>query len=232
MRWIFGDGFSGQNDRLVSRGRTVRSLERSVRGRSDVRRVRTAAGRSFRSRSVRSGRSRVELRGLPPGWQTSIPACAHRGARGGGGGRASRRDLRGTHPGAGRLPALRLRLPMLLAVAILPPLARQRFRWQLGFGSELGLIALRRGRLVGTSSTSSESSNSMKVGDVQESVALQANIHKSRLHSGKDAGDAAFVDGTCQGVFVFAFEVNFSEQIVFDQPHFGFVRAWKTHTIL
>ena len=50
-----------------------------------------------------------------------------------------------------------------------------------------------------------------EVGDVKERVAFQANVNKSRLHSGKNAGYASFVNGTCQGVFVLAFEVNFSE---------------------
>jgi hypothetical protein len=50
-----------------------------------------------------------------------------------------------------------------------------------------------------------------KVGDVKERVAFQANVNKSGLHSGKNAGDTSFVNGTCQGVFVLAFQVNFSE---------------------
>ena len=66
-----------------------------------------------------------------------------------------------------------------------------------------------------------------KVGDVKEGVALQANVDKCRLHSRKHAGYASFVNGTCQGVFIFALEVDFREQIVFDQPHFGFVRRGR-----
>ena len=66
-----------------------------------------------------------------------------------------------------------------------------------------------------------------EVGDVEERVALQANVDKRRLHSGKYAGYASFVDGTCQGVFIFALEVDFREQIVFDHPHFGFVRSGR-----
>jgi hypothetical protein len=50
-----------------------------------------------------------------------------------------------------------------------------------------------------------------KVGDIEERIALQANVNESGLHSGKNASDASFVNGTCQGVFVLAFEVNFSE---------------------
>jgi hypothetical protein len=66
-----------------------------------------------------------------------------------------------------------------------------------------------------------------KVGDVEERVALQANVDKRRLHSREYAGYASFVDGTCQGVFIFALEVDFREQIVFDQPHFGLVRCGR-----
>jgi hypothetical protein len=62
-----------------------------------------------------------------------------------------------------------------------------------------------------------------EIRDIKESVPLQANIDKGRLHTRKDAGYASFIDGTCQGVFIFALEVDFREQIVFDQPHFGFV---------
>ncbi len=64
-----------------------------------------------------------------------------------------------------------------------------------------------------------------KIGDVQEGVALQANVDKSRLHAGQHARHAAFVDGPGEGVFIFALEVDFREQIVFHEPHLGFVRG-------
>ena len=64
-----------------------------------------------------------------------------------------------------------------------------------------------------------------KVGNVEEGVAFQADIDKRRLHARQNAGDAALIDGACEGVFVFALEVDFREQIVFHQAHLGFVRG-------
>ncbi len=54
-----------------------------------------------------------------------------------------------------------------------------------------------------------------KVGYIEERVALQANIDKCRLHAGQDPGDAPVVNGARQGVFIFAFVVDFRELIVF-----------------
>jgi hypothetical protein len=62
-----------------------------------------------------------------------------------------------------------------------------------------------------------------KVGNIEEGVAFQANVNKGRLHAGQYAGYAPFVDGPCQGVFIFALEIDFREQIVFHQTHLGFV---------
>ena len=47
------------------------------------------------------------------------------------------------------------------------------------------------------------------VADVQEGVAIEANVHESGLHAGKHAGDAAFVDATDQRELFFALDVNF-----------------------
>jgi hypothetical protein len=55
-----------------------------------------------------------------------------------------------------------------------------------------------------------------EIGDVEEGIALQSNVHEGGLHARQDPGDAAFVDRTGQGVFIFAFQVDFSELIVFD----------------
>ena len=46
------------------------------------------------------------------------------------------------------------------------------------------------------------------VADVQEGVAIQTDIDEGRLHSGKDAGDFAFVDATDQREFFLALDVN------------------------
>ena len=62
-----------------------------------------------------------------------------------------------------------------------------------------------------------------KVGDVEEGIALQADVDESRLHAGQHAGHAAFVNGSCKSVFVFPLEKDFGELIVFHQGHFGFV---------
>jgi hypothetical protein len=47
------------------------------------------------------------------------------------------------------------------------------------------------------------------VADVQESVAVEADIDERGLHSGEDARNAAFVDATDQREFFFALDINF-----------------------
>src|SRR6266567_4772646 len=47
------------------------------------------------------------------------------------------------------------------------------------------------------------------VADVEESVAIEANVHESGLHTGEDAGDSSFVDAADEGEFFFALDVNF-----------------------
>ena len=54
-----------------------------------------------------------------------------------------------------------------------------------------------------------------EVGYVEERVALQAEVDKCRLHAGQNARYAAVVNGTREGVFVFAFVIDFRELIVF-----------------
>ncbi len=63
-----------------------------------------------------------------------------------------------------------------------------------------------------------------EVGYIEEGVALQAHIDKGGLHAGQDAGDAAVVNGAGQGVFVFAFVVDFRELIVFKDCKPRFMR--------
>jgi hypothetical protein len=46
------------------------------------------------------------------------------------------------------------------------------------------------------------------VADVEEGVAIEANIDERRLHSRKDAGDFAFVDAANKREFFFALDVN------------------------
>ena len=54
-----------------------------------------------------------------------------------------------------------------------------------------------------------------EVGYVEERIALQAKVDKCRLHAGQNPCHAAFVNGTREGIFVFAFVVDFRELIVF-----------------
>jgi hypothetical protein len=44
--------------------------------------------------------------------------------------------------------------------------------------------------------------------DIEEGVAVEANVHESRLHTGKDAGDFTFIDAADEGEFFLALDVN------------------------
>jgi hypothetical protein len=54
-----------------------------------------------------------------------------------------------------------------------------------------------------------------EVGYVKKRVPLQPQVDKRRLHTGQNACHASVVDGTREGVLVFAFVVDFRELIVF-----------------
>jgi len=47
------------------------------------------------------------------------------------------------------------------------------------------------------------------VADVEESIAVEANVHESGLHAGEDAGDFSFVDAADEREFFFPLDVNF-----------------------
>jgi hypothetical protein len=47
------------------------------------------------------------------------------------------------------------------------------------------------------------------VADVEEGVAVQADVHESGLHAGKDACDFSFVDAADEREFLLAFDVDF-----------------------
>jgi hypothetical protein len=47
------------------------------------------------------------------------------------------------------------------------------------------------------------------VADVEESIAIKADVNESGLHAGEDAGDSAFVDAADEGELFFALDVNF-----------------------
>jgi hypothetical protein len=60
-----------------------------------------------------------------------------------------------------------------------------------------------------------------KVGDVEEGVALKADVHEGGLHSGQHAGNFAVVDGAREGVFVLALVIDFGEGVVLDDSETG-----------
>jgi hypothetical protein len=47
------------------------------------------------------------------------------------------------------------------------------------------------------------------VADVQEGVAIKADVDESRLHTGKDASDFPFIDAADESELFFALDVNF-----------------------
>jgi hypothetical protein len=62
-----------------------------------------------------------------------------------------------------------------------------------------------------------------EIRDVQEGVALEADIHKGGLHAGQDTRDASLVDAAGQRILVGPLEVDFDQLVVFQDGHFGFV---------
>src|SRR5262249_43150820 len=55
-----------------------------------------------------------------------------------------------------------------------------------------------------------------EVGNIEEGIALEADVHKGGLHAREDAGDFAVIDGACEGVFVLALVIDFGKGVVFD----------------
>ena len=47
------------------------------------------------------------------------------------------------------------------------------------------------------------------VADVEESVAIEADVNESGLHAWENAGNAAFVDATNERKLFFALDINF-----------------------
>ncbi len=54
-----------------------------------------------------------------------------------------------------------------------------------------------------------------EVGYIQERVALQTDVDECRLHAGQHAGDAAVINRSGEGIFVFPLVIDFSKLIVF-----------------
>ena len=71
-----------------------------------------------------------------------------------------------------------------------------------------------------------------KIRDVEERVPLQAEIDKGRLHAGKHARDASFMDASGERILVGPLEINFDELIVLDQRHSGLVPIGRDHQFL
>ena len=61
------------------------------------------------------------------------------------------------------------------------------------------------------------------VGDVEEAVALEAEVDEGRLHAGQDLADAALVDVADDAPLPLAFDEDFGDEIVFEDGHHGFV---------
>jgi hypothetical protein len=62
-----------------------------------------------------------------------------------------------------------------------------------------------------------------EVRDIQECIAIEANVHEGRLHAGKHACDAALMDTAGQRIFFFTLIVDFDYLIVFEDCHPGFM---------
>jgi hypothetical protein len=71
-----------------------------------------------------------------------------------------------------------------------------------------------------------------KIGDIQERVAFQTQIHERGLHPWKHAGDAALMDAARERIFVGALKINFHQLIVFDQRYFGLMPVGRDHQFL
>ena len=59
--------------------------------------------------------------------------------------------------------------------------------------------------------------------DVEEPVALQADVDEGRLHAGKDLRDPAFVDVADDPALPLAFDEHFGHEVVLENGHDGFV---------
>ena len=77
------------------------------------------------------------------------------------------------------------------------------------------------------SSSSSSLSNSSErvddVGDVEESVALEADVDEGGLHAGQDLRHAALVDVADDAALPLALDEDFGDEVVLEDGHHGFV---------
>jgi hypothetical protein len=68
-----------------------------------------------------------------------------------------------------------------------------------------------------------------EIGNVQEGIAFQANVHERRLHAGKHPRNPAFMNTTRQRVFLLALKINFDKLIVFEYRHASLVAIRGNH---
>ena len=61
------------------------------------------------------------------------------------------------------------------------------------------------------------------VGDVEEAVALEAEVDEGRLHAGQHLGHPAFVDVADDAAVALALDENLRDQVVLENGHHGFV---------
>jgi len=68
-----------------------------------------------------------------------------------------------------------------------------------------------------------------EIGDVQEGVAIQADVDKSRLHARQHPRHPALVDASRQGIFVLPLVVNLDYLIFLDYRNTRFVPVRRDH---
>jgi hypothetical protein len=68
-----------------------------------------------------------------------------------------------------------------------------------------------------------------EVRDIKEGIAFETEVDEGGLHTGKDPGDATFMDTASEGVLVGALEENFYEDIVLKNSHLGFVAVGRNN---
>src|SRR6185295_16743508 len=107
---------------------------------------------------------------------------------------------------------LDLLLRPILAIAL-----RAALRSAATVGVAAGLIVVVAGELVELDEGVDD------VGDVEEAVALEAEVDEGGLHAGQDLRDPALVDVADDAAVPLALDENLSDQVVFEDGHHGLV---------
>jgi hypothetical protein len=71
-----------------------------------------------------------------------------------------------------------------------------------------------------------------KIGDIEEGVAFQAEVHEGGLHAGQDPRDAAFVNAAGERILVGALKINFYQLILFEDSYFSLMAIGANHQFL